>query len=101
VACPLKGYRLDFSRRSRCYNTHSGVGFHLKLTIEHRNEQIDLRSDNDVRECQSAKICDEFGPETAAALRRFNRPIERQGTASRFCGNEDDVIDVGPDGINR
>jgi hypothetical protein len=27
--------------------------------------------------------------------------IERQGQESRFCGNEGDVIDVGPEGMNR
>ena len=43
----------------------------------------------------------ELGPEAASALRRFNRAIERQGHESRFCGNEGDVIDVGPDGMNR
>ena len=42
-----------------------------------------------------------LGPEAASALRRFNRAIERQGQESRFCGNEGDVIDVGPDGMNR
>jgi hypothetical protein len=46
-----------------------------------------------------AKIRDELGPEAASALRRFNRAIERQAQESRFCGNEDDVIDVGPDGM--
>jgi hypothetical protein len=71
-----------------------------------RHEQIDLRSDDGFRECQSAeevlaKVRDELGPEAAAALRRFNRALERQGQESRFCGNEGDVIDVGPDGMNR
>jgi hypothetical protein len=71
-----------------------------------RNEQINLRSAGDFRNCQSAeevlgKIRDEFGPEAAAALRRFNRAIERQGRDSRFCGNDCDVIDIVPDGTNR
>ena len=71
-----------------------------------RNEQIDLRSGDGFRDCRSAeevfaKIRDELGPEAATALRRFNRAIERQGQNSRFCGNEGDVIDVGPDGVNR
>jgi hypothetical protein len=47
------------------------------------------------------KIRDELGPEAASALRRFNRAIERQGLESRFCGNEGEVIDVGPDDVNR
>ena len=43
-----------------------------------------------------------LGPEAASALRRFNRAIERQGQESRLCpGNEGDVIDVGPEGMNR
>ena len=68
-----------------------------------RNEQIDLRSGDGFRDCRSAeevlaKIRDELGPEAAAALRRFNRAIERQGQESRFCGNDCDVIDIGPDG---
>jgi hypothetical protein len=71
-----------------------------------RNEQIDLRSGDGFGDCRSAeevvaKIRDEFGPEAATALRRFNRAIERQGQESRFCGNEGDVIDVCSDGMNR
>ena len=38
-------------------------------------------------------------PRDGRALRRFNRAIERQGQESRFCGNEGDVIDVGPEGM--
>jgi hypothetical protein len=71
-----------------------------------RNEQINLRSGDGFRDCRSAeevlaKIRAELGPEAASALRRFNRAIERQGQESRFCGNEGDVIDVGPEGMNR
>jgi hypothetical protein len=68
-----------------------------------RNELIDLRATDDLRDCQSveeilAKNRDELSPE-AAALRRFNGAIERQGPAS--CLDEGHVIDVGPDGANR
>ena len=78
-----------------------GRGAHLI-----RNEQINLRSGDGFRGCQSAeevlaKIRDELGPEAASALRRFNRAIERQGQESRFCGNDCDVSDIGPDGTNR
>jgi hypothetical protein len=70
-----------------------------------RNEQTDLRSASDFRDYQSAeevlaKIRDEFGPEAAAALRRFSRAIERQGPDSRFDRNDGHVIDIGPDRVD-
>jgi hypothetical protein len=71
-----------------------------------RHEQIDLRSDDGFRDCRSAeevlaKIRDELGPEAAAALRRFNRTIQRQGQECRFCDNEDRIIDIGSDDAGR
>jgi hypothetical protein len=64
---------------------------------------VDLRATDNLRDCQSveeilAKNRDELSPEAAAALRRFNGAIERQGPAC--CLDEGHVIDVGPDGVN-
>jgi hypothetical protein len=68
-----------------------------------RNDLVDLRATDNLRDCQSveeilAKNRDELSPEAAAALRRFNGAIERQGPAC--CLDEGHVIDVGPDGVN-
>jgi hypothetical protein len=97
------GRSTDYRRcaRPHCLNRQSSA--RSRPTI--RNEQTDLRFASDFRDYQSAeevlaKIRDEFGPDAAAALRRFSRAIERQGPDSRFDRNNGHVIDIGPDRVD-